>query len=141
MSKHTSCHLRHDSRKYPLKKSYLWDSINNNQRKINQHTAIKLVNLKEKIFETTWDGEDCCMRWRRLEVDCTAWQIWSAAAAFALPSLIPPPPPPTLLAVAIPSSVDEQKKESIFFLSCLGFSNQRVFLIIAFDLSVLSYQI
>jgi len=37
----------------------------------------------------TWAGEECRIRWRRLEVDCTACEICSATVAFA----VPPPPP------------------------------------------------
>ena len=35
-----------------------------------------------------WETDDCCMRWRRLEVDWTAWEIWSATMALAVPSLL-----------------------------------------------------
>lgn len=36
--------------------------------------------------ESTREGEDCCMRWRRFDVDCTVCDICSATTAFAEPS-------------------------------------------------------
>jgi hypothetical protein len=34
--------------------------------------------------DSTWAGEECCMRWRRFDVDCTVCEICSATMAFAV---------------------------------------------------------
>jgi len=62
----------------------------------------------------TWEGEDCCMRWRRLEVDCTAWEIWSATTDFAVPSLaLALPPDDADLSIALSIRFASPRTEDI----------------------------
>lgn len=51
----------------------------------NSNTRIHIIIYFQ---EFTWEADDCCIRWRRLEVDWTVWEIWSATRALAVPSLL-----------------------------------------------------
>lgn len=66
--------------------------INLKQNQFSNFLFILMLNLNYEWYwgreESTWAGEECCMRWRRFDVDCTVCEICSATTAFA--ELSPP---------------------------------------------------